>query len=365
MDKPIRVAMIGVGQIGKRQLETFRTLPGVEVVAIAGRDPDRTRQVAEDYQIGLWTTHYRELLDREEIDAVSVCLHNNLHRDATIAALEAGKHVFCEKPMAGSYQDAKMMMAAATRTGKLLSIQLSSLFRIETKAAKAAIQEGWLGKLYYAQSVCSRRRGRPYVDGYGTAAFVQKDQAAGGALYDTGVYHIAALLHLMDNPAPLRVSGRTYQETPMDPGRRETSGYNVEEFGVGLVALENNITLNVVEAWAIHLDQIGSSILVGSLGGIRLEPFGMYRSLGDLDLNIQADLPAFNDRLHNVRENGDAYDGPQQHWIAALQGRVPLLPTAEIALNCMLISEGIYLSERFSREVTVEEIKSQSKSTVL
>ena len=364
-DKPIRVAMIGVGQIGKRQLDTFRTIPDVEIVGIAGRDPGRTQKVAQDYQIDLWTTDYRELLAREDIDAVSVCLHNNLHRDATIAALEAGKHVYCEKPMAGSYCDAAMMMEAARRSGRLLSIQLAFLFSSELKAARAVVDEGWLGKLYFAQSASSRRRGRPYVDGYGTPAFVQKEQAQGGALFDMGVYHIANLLYLMDNPAPLRISGKTYQETPIDPARLEKSGYNVEELGIGLAFLEGNITLSIVEAWAIHLDQIGTSALVGSLGGLRLEPFGLFRSLGDLDLNVQADLDSFEYRLHNVRENGDAYDGPQQHWIAAIQGRVPLLPTAEIALNTMLISEGIYLSNRLGREVTVAEIKEQSVSTAI
>jgi predicted dehydrogenase len=180
-----------------------------------------------------------------------------------------------------------------------------------------------------------------------------------------GVYHIANLLYLMNNPRALRISGRTYQETPIDPARFEASGYNVEEFGVGLVHLEENITMSIVEAWAIHLDQAGGSYLVGSLGGIRLEPFGLYRSLGDLDIDIKADLNAFEYRLHNVRENGDAYDGPQQHWIAALQGRVPLLPTAEIALNTMLISEGIYLSGQLGREVTAAEVKVLSVSTAV
>ncbi len=184
-------------------------------------------------------------------------------------------------------------------------------------------------------------------------------------MYDMAVYHIANLLYLLDNPGVLRVSGRTYQETPIDPGRYEASGYNVEEFGVGLVHLERDITMNIVEAWAIHLDQAGGSYLVGSLGGIRLDPFGVYRSLGDLDLDCKADLSAFEYRLHNVRANGDAYDGPQQHWIATLQGRVPLLPTAELALNTMLISEGIYLSDRLRREVTATEVKELSVSTAM
>jgi predicted dehydrogenase len=358
-----QVGIIGVGQIGIKHLETYLSIPGVQVTAIAGRDPGRTEQVAQKYDIPFWTTDYHLLLDRDDVDTVSVCLHNNLHRPVTVAALEAGKHVFCEKPMAGSYRDAAEMLTAAQRTGRMLSIQISSLFEKETKAARAVIDEGWLGNPYYACSAGFRRRGRPYVDGYGTAAFVQKSQAAGGALYDVGVYHIAVMLYLLDNPIALRISGRTYQETPMDPTRQHASGYDVEEFGLGLVQLEKNITLQISEAWAMHLDQLGGSYVVGSNGGIRLKPFGIYRSLGDLDLNVSADLDAFEYRLHNVREQGNAFDGPQQHWIAALQGKVSLLPTAEIALNTMLISEGIYLSDRSGREVTAEEVIEASAST--
>jgi predicted dehydrogenase len=84
-----------------------------------------------------------------------------------------------------------------------------------------------------------------------------------------------------------------------------------------------------------------------------------------LDLDATTNLGAFAYRLHTVRDNGDAYDGPQEHWIAALQGRVPLLPTAELALNTMLISEGIYLSSQLGREVTAEEVMSESVSTAV
>jgi predicted dehydrogenase len=351
----IRVGVIGVGQIGKRHLETYLGMPEVEVTAIAGRDPARTGQVARDYAIGSWTTDYRELLEREEIDAVSVCLHNNLHREVSVAALEAGKHVFCEKPMAGTYADALAMQTAAQRNGKLLSIQLSTLFSPETKAARAVIEQGWLGKPYYASAVSARRRGRPYVDGYGSPAFVQKSQAAGGALFDSGVYRMAQVLYLLDNPSPLRISGRTYQETGMDPQRAESSGYDVEEFAVSLAFLEGDITLNILSAWAAHTSRLGSSYVLGSQGGVNLDPFEVYRSLGDLDLDATADLKAFEFRLANVQGNGQAYDGPIPHWIAALRGEVPLLPTAELALNAMLISEGIYRSHRENREINVME----------
>src|SRR5436309_13460545 len=94
-----------------------------------------------------------------------------------------------------------------------------------------------------ARSTCSRRRGRPYVDGYGTPTFVQKQHSAGGALYDMGVYHIAQMLYLLGNPAVQRITGKTYQKTAMDPERGQSSGYNVEELGLGFVRFENDLSL--------------------------------------------------------------------------------------------------------------------------
>ncbi len=361
----IRVGIIGVGQIGKKHIENYQLIPDVEVVAIAGRDQARTEQTSRDYQIPNWTTDYQQLLANDDIDAVDICLHNNLHLPATVAALKAGKHVLCEKPMAGSYRDAEEMLNTAKKYDRKLSIQLWDIFFQETKAAKEVIRNGVIGKPYYACSAGFRRRGRPFLDGYGTSDFVQKNKSGGGALFDMGVYHIASILYLLGNPEMLRVSGRTYQETSIDSKRLADSHYDVEEFAVGLAQLEGNITLNVVEAWAIHLDTLGGSYIAGSNGGVRLNPFGVYHSVGDLDLDSTVNFESYNFRQHALRENCDAYDSPQQHWIAALLGRVPLIPTAGIALNTMRISEGIYLSEKLGREVTKQEIAEMSDSTAI
>ena len=127
--------------------------------------------------------------------------------------------------------------------------------------------------------------------------------------------------------------------------------------------MEGDLTLNIIEAWAIHLDDFEGSYVVGDKGGVRLRPFGFFQSAGDLDLSATTDLEQYNFRQQNVRGYGEDYEGPQRHWIAALQGRVDLLPTAELALNTMLISEGIYLSNELGREVTVEEVKEGSQAT--
>jgi predicted dehydrogenase len=365
MNKKIHIGIIGVGQVGKYHLDDYQKIEDAEIVAIADIDEEEATRVSQLYGVPHVYTDFRELLRRDDVEAVDVCLHNNLHMPVTVAALEAGKHVYCEKPMAGTYCDAEVMLHTAQKLDRKLSIQLRTLFFKETKAAKTLIDEGSLGNLYYARSTGFRRRGRPYVDGYGSPPFVQKRHSGGGAMYDMGVYHIANMLYLLGNPEVLRISGKTYQQTQMDPGRKELSGYDVEELGLGFIRLQGGITLDFVEAWAIHLDRFEGSFVVGSEGGVRLEPFGFYRSAGDLDVDSTVNLDAFDWRLHALRENADAYDGPQHHWVAALQGRVALLPTAELALNTMLISEGVYLSNRLGREVTADEVKETSQSTAV
>lgn len=361
----IRLGIIGVGQIGKMHLGGYKKVPGVEMVAAADIDRPELQRVAEEYGIPDTYYDFRDLLARDDIDAVDVCLHNNLHRPVTEAVLQSGKHAYCEKPMAGSYIDALAMYEMAKACGKKLHIQLGTLYSKETKYARYLIDENYLGRVFHARSTGFRRRGRPYVDGYGTDNFVKKEIASGGALYDMGVYHISQMLYLLGMPKVERISGKVYQETDMDAERREKSGYNVEELGMGFVKFADGITLDIIESWAIHLDNFEGSSIVGSKGGLRLSPFGYYTIANDLEINSTFNLDADSWRWHTLRENQDAYDSSQHHWAAVLQGRVELLPTAEIALQTMLISEGIYFSDRLGREVSADEVRELSQSNII
>jgi predicted dehydrogenase len=365
----IRIGIIGAGLIGKDHLEKYEKIDGAEVVALCDLNEALLKQVADKFNVPHTYTDFREMLKRDDIDGIDVCLHNNLHAPMTIAALEAGKHVYCEKPIAGSYADGKRMIDAAKQANKILHVQLSFLYLIETKAAKMLIEEGKLGKLYHARSTGHRRRGRPFVDGYATKEFNRKETASGGALFDMGVYRISQLLYLIGLPKVKTITGKTYQEVAMDEKRREISGFDVEELGVGFVRFENGLTFDIIEAWAIHMNGFEGSSLIGNLGGVRFPghtsqgstPFSFHTNVCDMDMDATFDLGYADYRWHQLRENTDAYDSSQHHWIAALQGRVELLPTAEIALQTILISEGIYLSDRLGREVTAEEVIAMSE----
>ncbi|MGZ9583385.1 Gfo/Idh/MocA family protein [Paenibacillus marinisediminis] len=369
----IRIGIIGVGIIGKVHLENYKNIEGVEIVAAADIDEPELQRVAAQFGIPHIYTDFREMLKRDDIDAIDVALHNNLHAPATIAALEAGKHVYCEKPIAGSYKDGLSMLEAAKAYGKKLHIHLSFLFAPETKAAKLLIDQGKLGRIYHVRSSGFRRRGRPYVDGYATKYFNQKEVAAGGALFDMGVYHISRLLYLLQMPKVSTITGKIYQELDMDEKRRQISGFDVEELGVGFVRFEGGLTMDIIESWAIHMNEFEGDSLAGTLGGVRFPgnvngqhvPFSFHTNVCGMDMDGHFDLGAANYRWHQLQDNPDAYDSSQHHWIAALQGRVDLLPTPEIALQTMLISEGVYLSDRLNREVTAEEVIAMSAACSL
>ncbi|WAH44571.1 Gfo/Idh/MocA family oxidoreductase [Alicyclobacillus fastidiosus] len=262
------------------------------------------------------------------------------------------------------------MVDAAKECGKKLHIQLSTLYSLEAKAAKLLIDEGKLGKIYHARSTGYRRRGRPYVDGYGTEYFTKRETASGGALLDMGVYHLAQLLYLLGTPEVTTVSGRIYQEIDMDEKRRTTSGFDVEELAVGFVRFRDGLTLDVIESWAIQLNGFEGSSIAGTKGGIRLPgitnskstPLSYHTTICDMEMDSTFDLNAADYRWHQLKDNTDAYDSSQHHWIAALQGRVELLPTAEIALQTMLISEGIYLSDHLNQEVKADDVVAMSRS---
>ena len=358
MSDKVRIGIIGVGQIGKHHIRQYAEVPEAEIVAIADVRPDEAARVAQENSIPSIYTDFCDLLARDDIQAVDVCLHNRLHAPVTIAALEAGKNVYCEKPMSWVYAEAKAMYDTARRVGKLLHIQLNTIYEAEARAAKRLIEEGCLGKIYYAKSSHYRRRGRPYVDGYGTAQFVQKETSGGGAMLDMAVYHIARMLWLLGNPALVSVSGSVYQKLDnMYPDRREGGKYNVEELGMGLARLAGGITYFIEEAWAIHADEPDGDHIFGSQAGLRVSPLGYFTTLSDMEMDATFDLKTADWRWHQCNPTTPGYDHSQRHWVWAQLGRVPLLDTAGLALKTAQITEGIYLSAHLGCEVTAEQIE--------
>jgi len=370
--KEIRIGLIGTGLIAHTHAQEYQKLPCVKIVAACDLIPSKLEAFCKKYDIENSYTDYREMLLRDDLDAVDICVHNNLHAPLTMKVLESGRHCYCEKPMAGSYADAKAMLDAAQRAGLQLHIQLAFLYSPQSHAAAKFIHDGHLGKIYHTRSYGYRRRGRPFVDGYGEKEFDSQYWAAGGALYDMGVYHISLLLYLLGNPEVQRVSGQVYQEMDMDECRRKESGFNVEELGCGFVKFKGGLSMDILESWSIHARPFPPLVIAGSAGGLSIWPGGRqdgstleyYSEKSGYPMSSSVDVDAEQYRTRQAHPELRVYDASQSHWIAALRGEADWPRTAEIALNTMLISEGIYKSSILGREVTSEEIISNSVSVL-
>jgi len=363
--KKTNVAVIGVGIIGESHIKEYKNIADCEVVAICDINEARLNEIGDKYGIARRFTHIGEMLREGDIEAVDVCLHNNLHAPVTNAVLDAGKNAYCEKPMAGSYADAFSMFETARKTGRKLHIQLAMIYNDAAKAAKRLIDGGHLGTVYHMRSCGFRRRGRPFVDGYATKEFVNSHTARGGALFDMGVYRMSQLLYLAGLPKLERVVGKTYQKMDVDPKRQAESGFDVEELGTGYAVYENGLSLDVVESWAIHAGDIGRSMIAGDKGGLMFDPLTYHTLKEDMQIDTTVDLGALNYRNHTVHSENAVYDSSQVHWINALLGRCELLPTDKIALETSLLQEGIFLSDKLGREITADEIRTLSKSTAI
>ncbi|WP_135824714.1 Gfo/Idh/MocA family protein [Halorussus ruber] len=406
--EPVKIGLVGAGNRGRNHAARYDRIPGAEIAAVADVDEPKAQALAEEYRAESYPTH-AEMLDAAELDAVNVCVHATLHADIAVDALEAGVHVFCEKPMADSYADARRMADAADRTGNRLAVQNQLLYTKDARAAKALADAGELGEIYHGLAARSpgfafagdgnpeevrlgaRRRGTPYVDGYGSPAFVREDAAGGGVVLDLGSYTIGQLLYLMDSsgdspaddsssagpPTVERVRGETFQTVPervaaaADPEyaeRLEASGYDVEDVAAAFVTFEDGSVLTVRTSWSRYLDD-ESSAVVGTAGGVRLDPFEYFSTVGDVEMRASADLEEYLFRQQYLDgERGEqAYEvnlwpDPLYHWVESLAGHKAPLPTADLALESMAIIEGIYRSADLGREVTREEITSPGET---
>ena len=379
----VNIGIIGAGIMGASHATRYDSLPQAHIVGIADVDSSRARELAEQYDVTAYDDH-TELLEEASVDAVSICVHNALHCPLACDALAAGVDVFCEKPMASSYAAAARMYDVAESNDRFLAIQNAPLYDPEVRVAKRFIDAGHLGRLYhgvvtrYSGSAGTPRRGRPFVNGYGSPAFLRRETAGGGAVFDLGTYAIGKLLYLFDNPTVERVKGRTFahrdamlNDSTLGPNldryrnRLERAAPDVEDVGIGMADLADGSTIFLRSAYAMEIDPLIPDHIVGTTGGLRLDPFEYYATLADVGLSASADIAShtWRDRqFHDLSEvPADRLTDPLTNFVLALTGEQPPLPTAAISLNAMAFLEGIYLSAEAGRELSREEIERRSE----
>ncbi len=361
-----RVGIIGVGMIANAaHIPAWKNLKDdVELVAVADVVEQNARNTAERHGIPHAYGDPAEMLKEQALDIVSVCTPNCYHKQWTIAALEAGAHVLCEKPIAPGYADALEMYQVAERTGKVLMVGQSLRFMGGTMAAKELADQGVLGEVYYAETASLRRRGVPKW-----GMFHMKEHNAGGPIYDLSVHSLDSLLWIMGNPRVVAVSGMTYTKlankdeqlktsladsgAPLgvfDPRPYDYREFDVEDMAAAFLRLENDITISIKASWAANLPEgIGGTFILGTDGGMRLYPLMLARNLGGYMVDITPKVPRDPDIMFYGHWRETA------HLLRVIRGQEELIVKPEEVLNVIRALEAVYRSAELGREVRLDE----------
>lgn len=270
----LKAAIIGCGGIanGKHMPALRSQADRVEMVAFCDLIIERAEKAAKDFGTpdARVYTDYRELLADRSIDVVHVCTPNRSHCEISVAALDAGKHVMCEKPMAKTVADAQLMLDAAKRSGKLLTIGYQNRFRPDSLYLKQAVLEGKLGDIYFAKAHALRRRAVPTW-----GVFLNEYEQGGGPLIDIGTHALDLTLFTMDNYEPKAVLGRAFHklnnqtQTGNAWGDWDPEKFTVEDSAFGMITMKNGATILLEASWALNtLDtREAQTTLCGTRGG--------------------------------------------------------------------------------------------------
>lgn len=362
----VRVGFIGCGAIANmKHFPGMAQEEGVDLVAFCDLIIEKAQEAAKQYGTAdaKVYTDYRELLKDPSIDAVHVLTPNVSHCEITVAALEAGKHVLCEKPMAATTEDAQKMLDAKNRTGKMLTIGYQYRHFHHNAIAKKIIDEGYLGDIYYAEATSLRRRGVPTW-----GVFTDKSKQGGGPLIDIGTHALDLTLWMMNNYEPEYVVGTAFEKLGrlLDPEHQgqvtpftgandpwDNKNFEVEDSAVGFIKMKNGAVIHLKAAWAINMAvNPGMVVLCGTKGGldttdevVRLNHVVAGQpSITMVGNKVEGYLPGYSSGPVPPSKEAEI-------WVKALKGEGELFVLPEQAFVVTKILDAIYQSSKTGKPV--------------
>lgn len=349
----VRIGIIGCGGIARaKHLPALSKLPNVEMVAFCDIIRERAETEAKKYGVPGAKVYedYKELLADKTIDVVHVLTPNRSHSFITVDALEAGKHVMCEKPMAINVEEARKMLDAAKRTGKKLTIGYQNRHRNDSLYAKAEAESGALGEIYYAKATALRRRAVPTW-----GVFLNEYEQGGGPLIDIGTHALDLTLWCMDNYKPKYCVGSVYKKlgnkfpTGNAWGDWTAEQFTVEDSAFGFIVMENGATILLESSWALNMLDTREAIttLCGTDAGLdMIDGIRVNGIRNGRQYVLRPDLSAGGVAFYSGSTGGSPEDREASLWINAVVNDKTPFVLPEQAFVVSQILEGIYTSAK-------------------
>lgn len=347
----MNVAIVGTGWPGQQHAIALRKSKLGRVYACADLDDARRAAFEKDFAPERSVADFHELLGDEQVDAVVVCLPNFLHFPASLAALEAGKHVFCEKPPTLNAAEMKVLREEATKRNLVYFFGRQFRFTTGMLTTKRLIEEGRLGTVYHARATWVRSRGIPTgIGGW----FTEKKRSGGGALIDIGVHALDSVWYLMGTPRPVSVSAGVYRNFAH---LVNVPVFDVEDAAFGFIRFDNGAVVQLETSWAGNLpDDIpegkyfgresNNSIVYGTSGTVRLRPLTLFEDRDGKLVTVPIDTP-------KVDENDSSFRLQMENFLQAVRGDAAPVNSVDQAVELMEMIDAIYASSTLGREVPI------------
>ncbi len=342
MPGKVKAAVVGAGFIGRKTHVAGLINAGADVLAVCDTDSGRCEEAAKEYGIKSFTDFKKMLRELPEVEAVAVAVPNKFHKPVAMAALSAGKHVICDKPMAMNSREAGEMVKKAGEKGLILALHLQHRYAFRSRWLKKEIEKGRLGEVYHAKASILR------VNAIPKGWFHVSKFAGGGSLMDLGPHLLDATWAIMGKPRPISVSGYSYSKLGVKGmgfgswGVGYESGHDMdtEDLAGGLIKCEGGKTIEIESSWAVHLDEPTlQCTFFGDKAGAKLFPHAKIYSQGKkLKVKEQPagkDITPFADFVKCIRKGGR----PEA--------------AGEDGLVIMKIIDAVYKSAKTGREVKI------------
>jgi predicted dehydrogenase len=348
----LKVGVVGVGGIAKTHMPGWAASGLTEVVAGCDIDGEVLQKWGTEHAVQKQYIKWQDMVADPDLDIIDICTPNYIHAPIAVAALDAGKHVLCEKPLAPKPAEIRSMIAARDRSGKKLMTAQHFRFRGASKAMKAEINSGILGDIYHARSWMLRRYAVP-----ARAWFKQKEFSGGGPCIDIGVHILDLTLWFMGHPKPVSVSGvapakLVHQEGAFSLWGGKISGdFTVEDFASAFVRFDTGATLVFEVSWMLHHDAETTEDmqmwLYGTKAGCHWPKCEFYQS-------DNASQQLYNRTLKATKDQFEAHAQECVEFARVVADDLPSPVPAEQSLQVMTILDGIYRSQQAGREVRLE-----------
>jgi len=331
--KSLKVGIIGAGNIATTaHIPCYKVIPGVEIVGICDRNLHNAQIIASRYNIPYAFGDYREMFEGLHLDVVSICVPNKFHHSCTLAALDAGCNVLCEKPPALTVAESEEMELIARRNHCLLSYDFQTRFSREFLDLKRTLGKGDFGYISHGKAIWLRQRGIP-----GWGCFTDKAMQGGGPLIDIGSHILDAALNLLDYPDISYICASWDDHIGKkggigNLGSWEGTSYTVEDSLFGFIGFKDGTSLEIDTSYALNMREKEQKniLLYGERLGASLFPLEYYDG----------------NKTHLVKFNGE--DNPRQrlmdNFCAACRGEQELNITARQGIYVQKVIALLYKS---------------------